>query len=198
MFNRANWIPSGLRSDCKDCCRAFKKDWWARQPKSEAALRQTENANLAANGQRRCKICREIKPRDEDSYAKARGIWQVSCRVCDRKRVRRWAVDNEDRYKANAAEGCAARYAAKRCRTIRLSAEHRRQLRSIYAECRERNRRHPRSWHVDHIVPLVGKTVSGLHVPWNLQIIPSSDNCKKSNKWNSSSEQALITNESWR
>ena len=38
------------------------------------------------------------------------------------------------------------------------------------------------SWHVDHTLPLQGRTVSGLHVPTNLQVIPAVDNIRKGNR----------------
>lgn len=39
-------------------------------------------------------------------------------------------------------------------------------------------------WHVDHIVPIHGELVSGLHVEFNLQVIPSVENIRKSNSFN--------------
>lgn len=65
-----------------------------------------------------------------------------------------------------------------------LTDEHWKQIQEFYSLCKElqwlSDPTDPLS--VDHIVPLQGKNVSGLHVPWNLQILPKSLNSKKRNK----------------
>lgn len=48
-------------------------------------------------------------------------------------------------------------------------------IRNFYFNC-------PQGYHVDHIIPLNGENISGLHVIENLQYLPAVENIKKGNK----------------
>jgi hypothetical protein len=56
-------------------------------------------------------------------------------------------------------------------------------IKEIYDLASLRTKMTGRQWHVDHIVPLQGKVVSGLHIPENMQVIPAIINIAKKNKF---------------
>lgn len=63
-----------------------------------------------------------------------------------------------------------------------LTKEHLNEIDRIYIKAKEMEKETGIKYHIDHIVPLRGKTVCGLHVPWNLQILTAEENSRKSNK----------------
>lgn len=92
---------------------------------------------------------------------------------------KKWRLKNLDKVSSYRV----ARRSGIKQQTLILSEEHKKQIKDIYTKAKKLTKKFKTSFHVDHIVPLQGKNVSGLHVPWNLQILSAKANLSKSNKF---------------
>lgn len=113
------------------------------------------------------------------------------CGACSRKRALLWAKQNKE--KRN--QRCRHTYSifpAKRLAYVNNRRARKLQatplwantffIEEIYHLATLRTKLSGFAWEVDHIVPLQGKRVCGLHVENNLQVIPASKNRSKGNK----------------
>jgi excisionase family DNA binding protein len=124
--------------------------------------------------------------------------------VFDKKKFDRWIGDRclrghdpvRDRYNRNRRIARQAKLSEVRLQVAEASAIFRASrakrlpawadriaIRAVYAEARRLTDAHNVTYHVDHVVPLHGALVSGLHIENNLQILRKFDNQSKNNRW---------------
>ncbi len=134
-----------------------------------------------------CKSCassktREYYSKNKDKVSKASSIYYFKNKEVRDSYMIEWRKNNKDKMQAISAKKRADILE----RTPKwLSKEQLDNIKTEYALAVWCSTVMNEQYQVDHIVPLRGKTVSGLHVPWNLQVITKTANAEKSNKWQS-------------
>jgi hypothetical protein len=135
-----------------------------------------------------CRICKRQQDNDYASKnreaAKQRASeWYYNNLeyALERNRItgKNWRANNKDK---NAAKSNRRRAGKLNATPRWLNQEQLQQIDSFYWLAQIQKELTDTQYHVDHIVPLKGKTVCGLHVPWNLQVIPALDNIRKGNR----------------
>jgi len=141
--------------------RAAQREWKRRNPADGWAARNPEAKREAA---------KRYRQRHPDRVRASKAARSEEQKAKDRAAIAAWARNNPG--KKNAKE-------AKRRACLSQQTPAWADLKAIerfYEAC-------PLGYHVDHIVPLRGKNVSGLHVLNNLQYLPALENVSKGNRY---------------
>ncbi len=163
----------GKRADCKACAKV-RADLYTDTHRAQVlaaakVYREAHEAEVRAYQ----KTYREAHL--EEDRARSRMYAEAHSERA-RKRARDWQLANPDRLNAAHARRKAAKLKATPAWADPSA------IAEVYEEARSLTEATGVEHHVDHIVPLKSKLVSGLHVEFNLQPLPKPENLKKSNR----------------
>lgn len=153
-----------------ECSNNVVGKWLSRafpdRPKTSAKL---DVYLLRKYGYKECKKCTKVFDLDTDHFHNNKATadkFSNYCKACMNTVTAVTSADRQARYKASKLQ-----------RTPKwLSEAELANISKFYNGC-------PVGYHVDHIIPLQGDLVSGLHVLSNLQYLTVSENCSKQNKF---------------
>jgi hypothetical protein len=125
----------------------------------------------------------EVKDRKNEWYLANRDqvIERAKTRPVESLREYRNAWKRNNPVQVNASTK-ARRRKHRQATPLWLTRKQKSEIRQLYQIAITMTKTTGEQYVVDHIVPLRGQDVCGLHVPWNLRVITQEENLKKSNK----------------
>ena len=161
MFYSDKRNCDGLTSYCSSCMNANSKNW---QRKNKEHVKKVAKQWRENNSQ-------YMKEWNSEYYKK------------NKKRISEYSAEYKKANLASHAKKEAKRRASKlRASPTWLTIDDDFMFNEIYQMRKIRTADTGVEHHVDHIIPLQGRNVCGLHVWCNLQLLPASENIRKSNK----------------
>lgn len=174
MFYKDKRASDGKASNCKTCHNVLTAAWAKAHVREmnqySEKYRKEHPEKVAATMAAFRRANRKTMVAIQSRYAKAHP---------EKMRAKVAAYAKANRHKMNAKK---ALHEAQKIRATPAWAD-RKEIRRFYIEATSLSEQTGIRHEVDHIVPLRGKTVSGLHVPANLRVITKAENMKKGNAY---------------
>ena len=179
-FSRHSGMRDGHLNYCKTCVYARSKNYRSRSPEGRAAEHRRRRIRLglpevpvkltANECHNRHRIATRLWYRRKVGIPASAPVRDDQGRAPEYYRARHTALETK-------------RLAAKRQRTPSwLNQAHFAEIEGAYLFAKVMERITGHKHHVDHIEPLQGRDINGLHVPWNLQVILAQENFRKGNR----------------
>ena len=174
-FYKRKDSPDGYRNDCKVCRRASSlKNHYENREQRKARFREAHAKKVAENPNfyaERYSLYRDADlQRSKETYQKNHEQRKAYQRL--------WSKTNR-----GIANALGKKYKLQKVNATPkwLTERHLYEMQCIYKVAAQLTAHGSEKWHVDHIIPIRGKEVCGLHVPWNLQVLPAKINMQKGN-----------------
>lgn len=173
QFNKHTGSRDGLRGYCKACHAAYSTGWIEANRERYNARSRADRALDPGKYQGWARNYRESDP---VRYGEVKRNWVERNTARRQATVRRYTL----KHAAKLHEKVRARQAGK---MLALPAwADRSAMTEFYKEAKRLTRETGVRYEVDHIVPLRGRGVCGLHCEANMQLLPKAENIRKLNR----------------
>ena len=183
QFAKNKNCADGYLTTCKNCAKIYRQQNAERRRLSALALRrtngvspkvvfETEQERSAAHAQ----ACRRWQQQNQTEFAKYQKLYRDATKDHLCSMIKQWRCDNKGRINAWTAK---RRAAIAQATPSWVNYE---DIVAIYDQAQELSNMTNIPHHVDHYYPIHGRTVCGLHIAENLQVISMQENLDKGNK----------------
>ena len=162
LFYKNKSTKTGRSTVCKDCAREYYK---AYSKANVDRIKSVKRKYYLANKEYISEKCAEYYSKNIEACRASNKSWMS----LNHHKVIKSATDRKQKVKIATPAW--------------LTDEQSNAIQDMYWLSKDLSAVSDGKYHVDHIVPLRGGNVCGLHVPWNLQILPDDINLSKNNRF---------------